>query len=152
VAQKVPQGFRGGVCGVYDLYMVSQAKDWGDSPLYICDEWTAYTNGATVALEFAQAGDDDPNRWSEIQNAVYFNMFAATLWNVLGGGNQEILDLLMFQFNRVGEVYTASQKCPTLTRQDTTDLLKAFYAHEFYKPFHNGGGKKLPDFGSREYL
>src|SRR4029079_3457827 len=50
VAQKVPQGFRGGVCGVYDLYMVSQAKDWGDSPLYICDEWTAYTNGATVAL------------------------------------------------------------------------------------------------------
>jgi hypothetical protein len=79
-------------------------------------------------------------------------MFAATLWHVLGGDNPEVLDLLMFQFNRVGELYTASQKCPSLVREDTTKLLGEFVEHEFYQPFKGGGGKKLPNFGTGEYL
>jgi len=35
----------------YNLYMVQQARSWGDTPLYICDEWIAYTNGSATRID-----------------------------------------------------------------------------------------------------
>lgn len=35
----------------YNLYMVEQARSWGDTPLYICDEWVAYTNGSATRAD-----------------------------------------------------------------------------------------------------
>lgn len=42
LAREIPKDIRG---GIYDLYLVEQARWWNDSPLYVCDEWTAYLNG-----------------------------------------------------------------------------------------------------------
>lgn len=47
VAAKVPESLRG---SVYNLYLIEQTKSWNDTPLYILDEWTAYTNGSAVRL------------------------------------------------------------------------------------------------------
>lgn len=152
VASKVPQDFRGGICGVYDLYLIKQAQSWGDRPLYLADEWVAYTNGATVALELAAAGDGATDRWSELQNAVYFNMFLCVERSLIGV-NAEIDEMISFQLMRVGMLQQECTKYPQLDRPETTALLNKFYDSEFFKPFENHvDPDKLPDWGSAEYL
>lgn len=50
VARYVPTSLRG---DVYKLYMVEQRQYWENEPLYVLDEWTAYTNGVIVrSLEY----------------------------------------------------------------------------------------------------
>lgn len=44
-AALIPPSLRG---NVYKLYLIDQAHSWGDTPLYLMDEWVAYTNGAEV--------------------------------------------------------------------------------------------------------
>lgn len=48
VAATIPQILRG---FSYQLYLVQQAGDWNNEPLYLMDEWTAYANGAECAIE-----------------------------------------------------------------------------------------------------
>lgn len=48
----VPTSLRG---SRYDTYLVGQTA-WDDSPLYLFDEWSAYANGAAVAIDQVQHG------------------------------------------------------------------------------------------------
>jgi hypothetical protein len=48
VAKKIPQSFRK---VRYQLYLIDQAKEWNNDPLYVYDEWNAYVNGATTGIE-----------------------------------------------------------------------------------------------------
>jgi hypothetical protein len=48
VAAAVPAAFRG---TRYNLYLVSQRRDWDRDPLYVWDEWVAYNNGTTTGIE-----------------------------------------------------------------------------------------------------
>ena len=66
-ADLVPQSLQG--VG-YDLYMIQQRADWNDTPLYILDEWVAYTNGAACARDLNLDGN------SEVDRMVAFNVYA----------------------------------------------------------------------------
>lgn len=48
VAENIPQSLRG---TSYNLYLIEQQKNWNNYPLYIFDEWSAYTNGAACHLD-----------------------------------------------------------------------------------------------------
>lgn len=48
IAENIPESLRG---RSYDLYLINQQNDWNDYPLYIFDEWSAYTNGAACHLD-----------------------------------------------------------------------------------------------------
>jgi hypothetical protein len=48
VAAAVPARFRG---TRYNLYLVTQRRQWERDPLYVWDEWVAYDNGMTTGLE-----------------------------------------------------------------------------------------------------
>lgn len=48
VAQAVPPRLRG---TRYQLYLVSQQRDWAHDPLYVWDEWVAYDNGTTTGIQ-----------------------------------------------------------------------------------------------------
>lgn len=48
VANRVPQSLRG---SSYRLYLIDQQRYWNNQPLYICDEWVAYANGAATRAE-----------------------------------------------------------------------------------------------------
>ncbi|MFO0926225.1 MAG: hypothetical protein U0736_04180 [Gemmataceae bacterium] len=48
IAAAVPPQFRG---GRFQVYLVSQRKDWDREPLYVWDEWVAYNNGTTTGIE-----------------------------------------------------------------------------------------------------
>lgn len=53
--------------GLYRLYVVGQ-QSFEEDPLYIFDEWVAYTNGAEMGL-----------RTDTLANALIFNFYAAAL-------------------------------------------------------------------------
>lgn len=52
VAGYVPQSLRGGRFGMY----VTGQQAFEGQPLYLMDEWTAYTNGGAVGVELAKSG------------------------------------------------------------------------------------------------
>lgn len=52
IAAYVPESLRG---DRYATYITGQTS-WDDTPLYVFDEWVAYTNGAEVAVGQVQAG------------------------------------------------------------------------------------------------
>lgn len=51
-AEFVPGPLRG---SRFDMYVTGQSA-WDDTPLYLFDEWTAYTNGTAVAVDLYEAG------------------------------------------------------------------------------------------------
>lgn len=71
IANLVPIELRG---SSYDLYMIKQSKIWDDNPLYIFDEWVAYTNGAACAKELKA-----PGLCLELLQAHNFNVYSICL-------------------------------------------------------------------------
>ena len=49
IAEAVPKDQRG---VLYQNYLVNMTKYWNDTPLYVVDELTGYTNGAIVGVEY----------------------------------------------------------------------------------------------------
>jgi len=71
IAPKVPQALRG---PSYQLYLVQQQGDWNDRPLYLFDEWIAYTNGCETGRELNHQG------WHyELLQAHNFNVYCIYL-------------------------------------------------------------------------
>lgn len=70
-AALVPASLKG---GVYNLYMVQQARSWGDTPLYIFDEWVAYTNGSAVRKDLQIQA-----RAETVQYMLEFNVYSIAL-------------------------------------------------------------------------
>jgi hypothetical protein len=71
VASKIPEDLRG---PSYNLYLVQQRWDWNERPLYLFDEWTAYTNGSACGIELNLAG------WEfELMQAHNFNIYCLYL-------------------------------------------------------------------------
>lgn len=76
VCRYVPANLQGDVWG---LYMAGQA-DWDAQPLYILDEWTAYINGAYVAVALDRAGTNtNRSTLHDIAKSVEFAGYASAL-------------------------------------------------------------------------
>ena len=89
VARKVAPSLRG---NGYQLYMVSQGQYWENEPLYILDEWTAYSNGAIVGLE-NNIGDRTQQSFG---SSLEFFGYALTLLQTLNGSNYDSAPLKGF--------------------------------------------------------
>lgn len=105
VAALVPPALRGRCFG---LYLAGQ-QEWDDCPLYLVDEWVAYTNGALVGLELRHAGLQ-----SELENSVEFAAYAWTLLKAIETHDPQYADReLLEQFvawnaRRIGMLIAAS--------------------------------------------
>jgi hypothetical protein len=71
VAKIVPKSLRG---DVYNLYLVKQAASWGNQPLYIFDEWIAYTSGSACRLDLGIK-----ERAETVQYMMEFDAYAVCL-------------------------------------------------------------------------
>lgn len=58
----------------YNLYLRQQTRYWDDRPLYILDEWVAYTNGAIAGKEY-----NLPEWEYELHRAHNFSIYAIYL-------------------------------------------------------------------------
>lgn len=70
-AGTVPQALRG---PSYNLYLVQQTSGWNDRPLYLFDEWIAYTNGSETGRELNHQG-----WYYELLQAHNFNVYCMYL-------------------------------------------------------------------------
>jgi len=75
VAKEVPDDLRG---PSFRLYLTEQALVWGDRPLYLMDEWVAYTNGAEAGKELNIRG-----WYYELLQAHNFNVYCLGLAMVM---------------------------------------------------------------------
>jgi len=100
-AAKVPQSLRG---EVYNLYMVQQAGSWNDTPLYIFDEWVAYTNGSEVRKDLRIQ-----SRAETVTYMMEFNVYAMSLAMVVkekgGYDDTQLKAFLMWNIERSVRIY-----------------------------------------------
>ena len=54
IAKSVPGALQG---GVFELYLIEQQRYWNEQPLYILDEFSAYTNSVFVGNELSLSND-----------------------------------------------------------------------------------------------
>ena len=103
VADIVPEELKG---PSYNLYLIQQRRDWDDCPLYLFDEWTAYTNGSECGIE----GDLPGWKYSLFQ-AHNFNVYCLCLAMILDENyNDEQFKLsLIWNINRTFELYELSK-------------------------------------------
>lgn len=100
VAKLVPNSLRG---GTYQLYLISQANAWGDTPLYIFDEWSAYTSGAECRLDLKIK-----NRAETLKFAIEFIVYSSCVPWASGSKDQQLKNFLMWNTYRVRWLYDNS--------------------------------------------
>lgn len=71
VSQIVPASLKG---DTFQLYLVKSLKDWNDTPLYLCDEWIAYTNGSEVRQDL-----QIESRAETVQYMFEFNVYVLSM-------------------------------------------------------------------------
>ncbi|MEZ4228272.1 MAG: hypothetical protein R3B89_03845 [Polyangiaceae bacterium] len=107
----------------YDLYLAGQ-PGWDDRPLYVWDEWNAYINGATVAIERYQLGLE-PHTTFAVKDVV--------------------LAVLEFTVYAAADILAAMQYEPSyLSQQPQSREFFAFNAERAMSVFQRG--RKLPPF------
>jgi len=76
VAPLIPASLRG---SRYQLYCIDQQKYFEDHPLYLFDEWVAYTNGAHAGVELAEKHQLDMPKNDALVGPLEFSIYALGL-------------------------------------------------------------------------
>jgi hypothetical protein len=100
VAKLVPKSLRG---DVYKLYLVDMARSWDDTPLYICDEWSAYTSGSACRLDLGIK-----ERQETVQYMMEFDIYAIALAMALKGDgydDQQLKSFIIWNIERSMSIY-----------------------------------------------
>ena len=110
VAPYVPASLRGSRFGTY----VTGQTAWDDRPLYIWDEWVAYTNGSEVALGLHRAGQWRYGWRDAVAGTVEFTAYALAV-----GAAVEARDPTYFQSNTQFRAFLAwnARRAMTLFRE-----------------------------------
>jgi hypothetical protein len=90
IAAVIPEVLRG---PSFDLYLIEQATIWNDRPLYLVDEWVAYTNGSEAGRELNIRG-----LYYELLQAYNFNVYCMYLAMVVQRDCSDYRDAELKQF------------------------------------------------------
>lgn len=90
IAVEIPEKLRG---PSYKLYLVDQQEKWNDRPLYIIDEWVAFTNGSEVGKELNVDG-----WYFELLQAHNFNIYAIYLAMIINRDTSNYQDAELRKF------------------------------------------------------
>jgi hypothetical protein len=112
IAQAIPPGLRG---SHYQTYLVEQRGEWDRRPLYLWDEWIAYTNGARTALELAaiaRGGKDDC-----MLGMLQFNVYALYVVKLAQENHtdsKQLLEFFAWNWHRSLRIWEAGKVQPQL--------------------------------------
>jgi hypothetical protein len=77
------------------LYLVQQAHSWNDRPLYLFDEWVAYTNGSECGKEL------NISNWDyELLQAHNFNVYCMYLAMLAKSDDKQFKSFMMWNIER----------------------------------------------------
>jgi len=106
-AKLVPSSLRG---MAYDLYMVRQ-KQWNGQPLYIFDEWVAYTNGSTTRADLKIT-----SRTESVQQMLEFSVYSISVAMASRTEDPQLKIFLKWNLARTMEVYKLNKNLGDLSR------------------------------------
>jgi len=119
VAKRIPQNLRG---NVYNLYLIRSQSDWNNSPLYLYDEWVAYSNGSACRSDLRIRDRIETVRYM-FEFLVYCNYVCIV---------SDTHDVRLLRFNK-----WQIERSLKLLKDNNFDFkildLSNFYKDEFYK-------------------
>lgn len=80
----------------FNLYMVKQASQWNNEPLYIFDEWVAYRNGAKCLIWDAQHGGTQDGNSDFIFAPLEFCTYGVAVLKMAAGHGELAPSLIDF--------------------------------------------------------
>lgn len=122
VAAKVPQNLRD--ADTYNLYLVRSVGDWNNQPLYLCDEFSAYINGAACGIDLQERKLwKSGKRGAAIANMLEFTLYCTVLVVSLPKPEPILVDFHRFQISRALDIYRRSLDCPDFADPRATEYL-----------------------------
>jgi hypothetical protein len=110
----IPSSLRG---SRYQLYCIDQQKYFEDHPLYLFDEWVAYTNGAFAGVELAEKHRLDMPRNDALVGPLEFSIYALGLAAAIQkhdpdylGENSQFREFLAHELRRATGIYRRGMK------------------------------------------
>ena len=122
VAQAIPSALRG---SHYQTYLVQQRGEWDRQPLYLWDEWIAYTNGARTALELAAVSRSGKNDC--MVGMLQFNVYAlyvAKLAQERHADSRQLIEFFAWNWHRSLRIWEAAKVHPHLNWDNGAYLQK----------------------------
>lgn len=105
IAQQIPNQYRG---GEYKFYLTGwPAQSWNNQPLYIFEEWCAYTNGSIVRSQLGTTSRRDTT-----EKSLEFTVYCTFMVDYLYRTNQlstSVLEVYLWQYNRAIQAYQANR-------------------------------------------
>jgi hypothetical protein len=107
----------------YPLYLLGM-REYEDMSLYVCDEWVAYTNGATVGVDRYVKGIDvvPPN---EVDDTI-FALLEFSVYSLTAGMAASVYDPAGFATNAQLRAFLAWQSERAMTLFRSAILLPAY--------------------------
>lgn len=127
VAAYIPEALRG---TRYNLYVVGQTA-FEDDPLYLWEEWVAYTNGGTVGVELQQLG-----KWTQGSRDAVAGPLEMSIYAIAVARAVEKLDPQYFATNKAFREFLA---------WNLWRAMKVFHIGRTYKEFQFASQKTLYD-------
>jgi hypothetical protein len=109
-ARLVPGRLHG---GVYNLYMVQQARSWNSTPLYVFDEWIAYSNGTACRLDLQIR-----SRAETVLYMLEFNVYSICVGLASKSEDPQFKNFLMWHLERSMKLYNDSKNLGDTFKQD----------------------------------
>jgi hypothetical protein len=114
IAPLIPASLRG---SRYQLYCIDQQKYFEDHPLYLFDEWVAYTNGAHAGVELAEKKQLDMPRNDALIGPLEFSIYALGLAAAIEKydpdyltQNNQFREFLAHELRRATDIYRRGMK------------------------------------------
>lgn len=100
------------------------APGWEDSPLYIFDEWNAYINGATVAVDDMKAGRPKSDQADTVMGALEFSVYAVATCMAISDNDPALWENAQFKaftklnLKRAEAIFTEGKPMFPFAKQD----------------------------------
>lgn len=126
VAPEIPTPLHG---PRFDLYITGQTE-WDDTPLYIFDEWNAYTNGADVSVDLETHGLWTAGWTDAVMGPLEFCVYAMATAKATADGdpgyfasNTQFKAFTAWEMERAMRLFTVGRAMTDFAWQDQDDYL-----------------------------
>lgn len=102
IAARIPAQYRG---SSFNLYFGQQLRDWNNWPLYVLDEWVAYTDGAAVRAELGIR-----ERGDTVTSMVEFNTYVLFLATSFKVDDPQFRKFVIWNSIRVKQIYESNKR------------------------------------------
>jgi len=124
----VPASLRG---PRYQTYLVGQT-DWDDTPLYLWDEWVAYTNGAAAGVDLVQCGKWSYGWRDAVMGPLEFTVYALAVGRAVAALDPgyfadypQFREFLAWNARRAMDLYRAGSQMADFAWTDQDDYYQA---------------------------